>query len=188
MLPAHVFIEITDATGAIVSGEDVDYLPEVVYSNVWKFRVKFTAETKAVAGGDTGGGTPPAPSTPLIVPAVSVSCSSPFTGIVCVSTGPDTLEISGSYRMAFDDTYQFVRKTGELVVLPPDTTESDIALVKYTMPSSTRRTFSFAVAVDWGAASWEGVPIGGAIALNQWASWNTTAAANSIDRLKIIPF
>jgi hypothetical protein len=194
MLPDHVFATKNFETGGSVpaNSEGTEFLPEVEYGANFSYLIAFTAETKVAdtgggsGGGSGSGGTPPAPAAPVIVQALNVSLSTPFQGVSCTAVSADTIKITGSYRTAFDDSYQFVRKTGGLVILPPDTTETDIALVKYTMPSQTRRLFEYPVTVQWPeGASWEGTPIATIITIKQWARWTTTIAAAEIAKLKV---
>ena len=189
MLPAHIFVEVTNSVGDVVSGEDADFLPELSYSENFKYVLKFSAETKPMAGEGSGEGSGGAPATPTIVPAAALSTISPFSSISCKYIAPNLLEITGSYKTAFDDSYQFVRKTGELVILPPYTTEPDIALIKYTMPSSSRRLFQFPINVHWPAgASWEGIALESVVLIKQWVNWSTTEASLAISKLKNLKF
>ena len=186
MIPLHITVTVLE-TGQVLSETDDKILPEMIYTGQFSYSLKFTAETKASDGGDSGGtggsgGTPPAAT---IVNAISVSAASPGSGIVCESTAPDTLKISGSYFTAFDDYYLFVRKTGEQIKLLPDTKETDIALIQYKMPSQPVREFIYTVSVEWPAgSSYEGVPISNTVNIKHTAYWDSSAAALNISLLK----
>ena len=191
-LPAHTFAAKTLQSGGVVpdGSEGTEYLQEVTYSEDFAYFVDVSAETLAESsGGGTGGGaggtTPPAEPTPAIVLPVSISVTHNVTGVTVEVVQPNKLKITGSYRTAFDDTYQFVRLTGETVFLPPDTAEVDIALIKYTMPSQTRRLFEYNITAVWGVDdAWEGTPTPTSIPIRQYARWTTVVATENIARLK----
>lgn len=186
MIPLHITVTVLE-TGQVLSETDDKILPEMIYTGQFSYSLKFTAETKASDGGDSGGtggsgGTLPAAT---LINAISVAATSPGSGIVCESTAPDTLKISGSYFTAFDDYYLFVRKTGEQIKLLPDTKETDIALIQYKMPSQPVREFIYTVSVEWPAgSSYEGVPISNTVNIKHTAYWDSSAAALNISLLK----
>ena len=189
-LPLHTFAVKTQESGATVpdGAEGNEYLEEVQYAADFSYFIDFSAETKAAdsgGSGGSGGSTPPAPAQPVTVFPNSISASSNVKGVTVSAIQPGRIKITGSYRTAFDDSYQFVRKTGELVILPSDTTEIDIALVKYTMPSQSRQLFEYNVTLEWPTGSaWEGVPTATEITIRQYARWSTTIAAENISKLK----
>lgn len=197
-LPAHTFAVKTQESGATVpdGAEGNEYLEEVQYSADFSYFIDFSAETKAAdsggSGGSGGGGsggsggsTPPTPAQPVTVFPTSISASSTAKGVKVTAIQPGRIKITGSYRTAFDDSYQFVRKNGELVILPSDTAEIDIALVKYTMPSQSRQLFEYTVTLEWPIGSaWEGLPTPTEVIIRQYARWSTAIAAENIAKLK----
>lgn len=194
-LPLHTFAKKTTGSGVTVPDGDEgdDYIQEVQFESDFSYIIEITAETKAAdgggggtggTGGGTGGGGSP-PATPVVVTPISISVNAQITGVTATVIPPNKLKIAGSYRTAFDDTYQFVRLTGETVFLPPDTTEVDIALIKYTMPSQTRRLFEYNIAAVWASGSeWEGTPTPTSIPIRQYARWTTVVATENIAKLK----
>lgn len=181
-LPDHVFVDME-------VGEDDDTLPEVLYSQNFLYTLTFTAETKSAgSGGGTGGGGSGGSggsSTPIIVSATNIQVEPPFAGVKCEFLPPNKLRISGSYLLAFNDYYEFVRKTKEIVRLPPDTKDIDIALIQYKMPNPTRRKFEYPVKVTWpSGSSWEGTPIETKVNIYQWSRWTIDVAEQNIHKLK----
>ena len=61
-----------------------------------------------------------------------------------------TIRLTGPASNVFTDTYyQFRMPDGSLKVLPPDTTEKFVGLVKYNMPSPTwtQKSYDFVVTI-----------------------------------------
>ena len=57
-------------------------------------------------------------------------------GITCVKISSDTVRISGSAQSAFTDSfYQFIMRDKTLKILPADTTEDYLAIVRWSPPS-----------------------------------------------------
>jgi hypothetical protein len=58
------------------------------------------------------------------------------SGITCVKISADTVRISGSAQSAFTDSfYQFIMRDKTLKILPVDTTEDYLAIVRWSPPS-----------------------------------------------------
>ena len=192
MIPEHITVDVVE-TGAKLEKED-DSLPEIAYTTEFSYTLKFTAKTKLEdSGGGTGGsggsGGSGGGSPEIIVSATNISIVSPFKSVKIRSVSGDTVNISGSYFLAFDDYYKFVRKTGEQLILPPDTKEPDIALIQYKMPPLTTRIFEYPFKVQWPAgSSYEGTPIESEVIVKQESFWTTTAASAYIDVLKELKF
>jgi hypothetical protein len=188
MIPDHITVDVLEI--GIELEESNDSLPEIIYSADFVYTLKFTARTKEAdtgggSGGEEGGAGGTTPSPEVIVSATNVTLESPFRGITVTSIEPDTIRLSGSYLLAFDDYYKFVRKSGEQIILPPDTEEKEIALIQYKMPSQTTREFIFNITVEWPVgASYEGVPISNNVLIKQESFWTTGAASANIAKLK----
>ena len=200
MIPEHITVDVVE-TGAKLEKEE-DSLPEIAYTTEFSYTLKFTAKTKlgdsgggsGGSGGGTGGsgggsGGSGGSSPEITVNATNITIISPFKSVKIRSVSGDSVNISGSYFLAFDDYYKFVRKTGEQLILPPDTKEPDIALIQYKMPPLTTRIFEYPFKVQWPAgSSYEGTPIESEVIVKQESFWTTTAASAYIDVLKELKF
>ena len=191
MIPEYVTVEILES--GVKLEEESNSLPEIIYSAEFIYTLKFTAKTKESDTGGSSGGTSEdsggsggiTPSPEIIVSPSDIQIESPFPSVVIEKISNDTVRLSGSYLLAFDDYYKFVRKSGEQVILPPNTNEKEIALIQYKMPSQTTRTFSYNFLVAWPiGSSYEGAPIGTSVVIEQESFWTTAATSANISKLK----
>jgi len=106
-----------------------------VYENGDAFSVDigFTVPILGGGGGDGGGDSviyEPATITKL------VSAQSDIKGVMFTKVG-DTIRISGSATGVFVDSYyQFIMKDKSIKILPPNTEEPHLAIVKWSPPST----------------------------------------------------
>jgi len=79
-------------------------------------------------------------SAPPIITSVTINIISfvpQAKGITCVKILADTVRISGSAQSAFTDSfYQFIMRDKTLKILPADTTEDYLAIVRWSPPST----------------------------------------------------
>jgi hypothetical protein len=117
--------------------------------------------------------------------AVSLTTNVAINGLVVTKPNVYTYRISGAWTDAFINSYyQFIMQDYSLKVLPPNTTEDWISLIRYQMPSPTsiQKDIVFSVTIPpdplvGGAATTENVT------MSQWVFWNFASARASVINL-----
>jgi hypothetical protein len=117
--------------------------------------------------------------------AVSLTTNVALNGLVATKPNVYTYRISGAWTDAFINSYyQFIMQDYSLKVLPPNTTEDWISLIRYQMPSPTsiQKDIVFSVTIPpdplvGGAATTENVT------MSQWVFWNFASARASVINL-----
>lgn len=110
-------------------------IPSVLEGSSWSIDIEFYDETVDTA-------------TTLVTRtnASNVTCSYDFAqfGITLSKPNAYTVRLTGPATNVFTDTYyEFRMPDGTIKVLPPDTTETFVGLVKYNMPNPTFTTKSY---------------------------------------------
>ena len=116
--------------------------------------------------------------------AVSVTLTTSITefGLTATKVNDYTYRIAGAYTNAFSNSYyQFLMRDLSLKILPPNTTEDFIALIRYKMPSplSALKEIFFSVTIPadpiaGGANTTESVK------MSQYVFWNFSSARASV--------
>jgi len=117
--------------------------------------------------------------------AVTLTTNVEINGLVVSKPNVYTYRISGAWTDAFINSYyQFIMQDYSLKVLPPNTTEDWISLIRYQMPSPTsiQKDIVFSVTIPpdplvGGAATTENVT------MSQWVFWNFASARASVINL-----
>ena len=130
-----------DNPGTVTSWALANIIPSVVEGVAWSIDIEFYDETVDTA-------------TTLVTRtnASSVTTTYDFSEFGITMTKPNayTVRLTGPASNVFPNTYyQFRMPDGSLKVLPPDTTETFVGLVKYNMPSptSTSKSYDFVVTI-----------------------------------------
>lgn len=121
--------------GTVTTWAAANIIPSVVEGAAWSIDIEFYDETVDTA-------------TALVTRtnASNVTTTYDFSqyGITLTKPNAYTVRLTGPASNVFPNTYyQFRMPDGSLKVLPPDTTEKFVGLVKYNMPTPTFTTKSY---------------------------------------------
>lgn len=146
------------------------YLPSVNYSD--NFSIDIAIDTVFVD--DVGVTT--------TLPAILIEPTE-LSGLKVLNINSNKIRVSGSHILNFSDQYIFVDSSG--LVQPGDPLTEMNILVEYTMPGIVLKLidlqFAVTVPVEPSLDSLLQTVLN--IELHQWVYWNTTAAAENIERL-----
>jgi len=156
------------------------YIPTVYEGGA--FSVDITFEGKYADAGSGGAG---ATFTYLPATAVSVTTNISAFGLSFTKPSANVVRITGPYSNVFANTYyRFVMPDLSLKVLPPDTTETFLALERYQMPSPTYTmkdiVFSVTIPAD---PTLGGSPTTETATMHQYVHWVYQTAVTNVQNL-----
>ena len=162
-----------------VTGTEIPYYIPTVYEG-GAFSVDITFEGKYTSG--TGAG-----ATFTYLPATSVSVTTNISvfGLSFTKPSAHVVRITGPYSNVFTNTYyRFVMPDLSLKVLPPNTTETFLALEKYQMPSPTYilKDISFSVTIPPDPIE-GGSPTTETATMHQYVHWVYQTAVTNVQNL-----